>query len=231
MTGARALKREIRQVLANCGQDKAMAQIGGHRPRQAINALISQFYEADALIRWRAVTAAGIVTADLAEAEPESSRVIMRRFMWMLNDESGGIGWGAPEAMGAAMARNSLLAAEYASVLCSYIDPGQNFLEHPGLQRGLLWGLGELARARPQMAAWAAPHIAGFLDSDDAYHRGIGVWAAGNTGSPENLDRVHALTSDLAVIEFFEDWQLYRVSVAELAQRAVSAITRTQQEE
>ncbi|MBS0014718.1 MAG: HEAT repeat domain-containing protein [Desulfobacterales bacterium] len=231
MSRARTLKREIRQVLAEFGQDQAMVRIGGHRPRQTINALISHFYEADALIRWRAVAAAGIVTADLAGLEPESARVIMRRFMWMLNDESGGIGWGAPEAMGAAMARNSLLADEYARVLCSYIDPGQNFLEHPGLQRGLLWGLGELARARPQMAAAAAPHIAGFLYSDDAYHRGIGAWAAGNMGRPENLDRIDALISDPAVIEFFGDWQLHEVSVGELARRAVSAVNRTQKEE
>jgi len=36
--------------------------------------------------------------------------------MWSLNDESGGIGWGAPEAMGAIMARHTGLADEYANI-------------------------------------------------------------------------------------------------------------------
>jgi hypothetical protein len=42
----------------------------------------------------------GEVMAHLADKDMESARVIMRRLMWSLNDESGGIGWGAPEAMG-----------------------------------------------------------------------------------------------------------------------------------
>ena len=58
----------------------------------------------DELIRWRAVSAMGIVTAALADARMDAARVIMRRMMWQLNDESGGIGWGIPEAMGEIMA-------------------------------------------------------------------------------------------------------------------------------
>jgi len=40
-----------------------------------------------------------MVISNLTEKEMESARVIMRRLMWSLNDESGDIGWGAPEAM------------------------------------------------------------------------------------------------------------------------------------
>ncbi len=205
--------------------NEAMAAIGGHRPKQVINALISSFYEADASIRWRAVEAAGAVVSGMAESDPESARVVVRRFMWMLNDESGGIGWGAPEAMGAAMARSPVMAEEYAGILCSYIDPEQNFLEHPGLQRGLLWGIGRLACSEPERIKSAVPHLLSFIASADAVHRGISAWALGNEGDHKNLGALKSLFSDDAEIEFFENWQVVQLRVKDLARRACFVIS------
>lgn len=202
-----------------------MAAIGGHRPKQVINALISSFYEPDASIRWRAVEAAGAVVSGMTESDPESARVIVRRFMWMLNDESGGIGWGAPEAMGAAMARSPVMAEEYAGILCSYIDPEQNFLEHPGLQRGLLWGIGRLACSEPERIKSAVPHLLSFIASADAVHRGISAWALGNKGDHKNLGALKSLFSDDAEIEFFENWQVVQLRVKDLARRACFVIS------
>ena len=50
--------------------------------------------------------------------------------------------------MADAMARNEKLALEYECILISYIQPEGNYLEHEGLQRGVLWGIGRLARNR-----------------------------------------------------------------------------------
>ena len=58
----------------------------------------------------------GALVFSLAEQDMESARVVMRRLMWNLNDESGGIGWGSPEAMGEIMARHSGLAEEYSKI-------------------------------------------------------------------------------------------------------------------
>ena len=65
----------------------------------------------------------------------------MRRLMWSLNDESGSIGWGAPEAMAEIMARNKKLADEYYKILISYSEQGKNYLEHEGLQRSVRRGI------------------------------------------------------------------------------------------
>jgi HEAT repeat protein len=230
VAGARAVKNEFRQILACPQKGEVLARIRRRRPRQAVNALISRFYDSEAVIRWRAIDAAGILVADLAGSEPESARVLMRRFMWMLNDESGGIGWGAPEALGAAMAQSTMMAAEYAGILCSYIDPKQNFLEHLGLQRGVLWGLGRLARSAPGRVKSAATHISLFFKSEDPYHRGLSAWAAGNIGAPVCLDPLGALTADETMIEFFQHWQLRDISVADFARQAAAKISRAQKE-
>ena len=152
----RNLKREIR--LALCSDDiiTAMDFITKMPPKRAVNPLFSFLCSLDERLKWRAVTAMGQVVSNLAETDLESARVIMRRFMWHLNDESGGIGWGCPESMGEIMARCERLADEYGCLLISYIQPEGNYLEHEILQRGVLWGVGRLVHSRPQFLKDAA---------------------------------------------------------------------------
>ena len=145
----RALKHRMRDILLDDDFERAMAGLTALPPRRAVNPLFSFFCSATPLLRWRAISGMGVVVSRLAVTQMESARVVMRRLMWSLNDESGGIGWGAPEALGEITARHALLAGEYAHILVSYICPDGNFLEHPVLQRGLLWGLGRLAHERP----------------------------------------------------------------------------------
>jgi hypothetical protein len=185
--------------------------------RRAVNPLISFFCSGDSLLRWRAVSGMGVVVSGLAEAEMESARVVMRRLMWTLNDESGGIGWGAPEAMGEITARHAGLAAEFASILVSYIRPDGNFLEHPVLQRGLLWGLGRLAHARPQAAADAVPFSAPFLNSPDPSHRGHAAWFRNAYPTPAARSAVGGLTADKTLFTFYFHGTIKEVTVADAA--------------
>ncbi|MCG6892540.1 MAG: hypothetical protein LJE65_02945, partial [Desulfobacteraceae bacterium] len=171
--GMRQLRQAVREILAAedfSSRQRELLRIPG---RQVVNPLFSFFYDRCETIRWHAVTAMGAVVDRLAREEMESARVVMRRLMWNLNDESGGIGWGSPEAMGEILARNEALAREFGRILVSYLDPEANFLEHPDLQRGLLWGVGRLAGARPETAAGAAAFLAPFLKDEDAGRRGL----------------------------------------------------------
>lgn len=188
--------------------------------------MISLFCDPEARVRWGAVAAAGRVVAEHGRNDMESARVIMRRLMWMLNDESGGIGWGVPEAMGAIMAENDRLADEFAPILLSYIRPEANFLEHPVLQRGLLWGLGRLAKSRPADVAAVTGELAPFLDSFDPYHRGYAAWTAGHIRAAELLPRLQAMTGDGAAIDMFFEDGLAHTTVGQLAAGAVSRIER-----
>ena len=103
----------------------------------------------------------------------------MRRLMWMLNDESGGIGWGAPEAMAEAMACHPRLAEEYVRILLSYIREDGNFLEYEPLRRGALWGIGRLARVYPEMLIEldAARYIRPYPEPDDPLSRSLSARA------------------------------------------------------
>ena len=115
----------------------------------------------------------GHVVSQLADRDLEAARVIMRRLMWNLNDESGGIGWGSPEAMGEILAAHSGLAHEYVHILLSYAREDGNYIEHEALQRGLLWGIGRLSERRPELVRGAAVFLLPYLASQDGMIRGL----------------------------------------------------------
>lgn len=185
--------------------------------RKVVNPLISFFCDKDAMLRWRSVSALGAVVARLADENRESARVVMRRLMWSLNDESGGIGWGAPEAMGEITARHAGMAGEYGHILLSYLAEDGNYLEHEVLQRGALWGCGRLAHARPERVKPTADSLFPFLASADPYHRGYAAWALRPLGLAELPSAWAACLKDPSRIPFYVGGIIYECTVAELA--------------
>jgi hypothetical protein len=217
----RELKQRVRDLLT--GEDPAAAidAMLAMPARQVVNPLFSFFYSGDPRLRWRAVDAMGAVVADLAEKDVESARVVMRRLMWNLNDESGGIGWGSPEAMGEIAARSGKMAREFGAILISYADEAGNYLEHPSLQRGVLWGLGRLAHARPDNARGAEPHLRPFLLSPDPWLRGLAAWAAGPIAGKGTKNLIQKLVDDTSRISLYRNGRLVDVAVGELAREAL----------
>ena len=219
----RQLKKKILQFLQADDFEQGLCQIRQLPRRQAVNPLFSFLCSTDSMVKWRAVRAMGAVVSDLAAADPESARVIMRRFIWQLNDESGGIGWGCPESMAEAMAQNESLAAEFGRILISYIQPAGNYLEHEALQQGVLWGIGRLAHTRPGFAKNAAGFLTAYMDSADPVLRGLAVWAAGPIAGRETIPRFEQLAGDPAGLMLYREGQMVQTSVGRLAKEALTA--------
>lgn len=216
----RQLKREIKKLLLQKDFEKGLAEVAAVPARKAVNPLFSFLCSGDEILKWRSVTAMGEVVARLAETDAESARVIMRRLMWHLNDESGGIGWGCPEAMGEIMARNEKLAEEFWCILISYAQPEGNFLEHQTLQRGLLWGIGRLAHARPPLLNDTVECLHPFLQDPDPYLRGLAAWAAGVFKNNPTRKLLGHLQADNAELTIYLDQKLVMCTVAQLAKSA-----------
>ncbi|MGD8366341.1 MAG: HEAT repeat domain-containing protein [Desulfobacterales bacterium] len=218
----RELKKKVLVLLQGPDFAAALEAMSSFPPRRIVNPLFSFLYHGDPLIRWRAVTALGAVTASLAEREMESARVVFRRLMWNLNDESGGIGWGSPEVMGEILARHRELRGEYLSIFLSYLRPEGNYLEHEGLQQGLLWGAGRVAQAAPDSILAAAPLIEMHLDSTNSTSRGAAAWSCGCMGDRAAASRLEALVDDTGKFDLFEDLTLYHTTVGRTARRALA---------
>ncbi|MBA3037904.1 MAG: hypothetical protein FP814_15620 [Desulfobacterium sp.] len=171
------LKKKIHEILSNQDFDQKISEVLLLPGRKVVNYLISHLYSKEELIKWRAVTAIGEVVSALAETDLESARVVMRRLIWNLNDESGGIGWGSPEAMGEIIARHDRLGEEYNRILISYINKKGNFLENEVLQQGVIWGIGRVAGIKPQLMEESFSFLIPYINCNDSSLRGLAAWA------------------------------------------------------
>jgi len=220
----RSLKKKLFELLSQGDLDKALVETGRLPPRQIINPLLSFIQSGNEKVKWGAVKATGQVVSRLAESDLEAARVIMRRLMWTLNDESGGIGWGSPEAMGEILAAHSGLAQEYAVILLSYAREDGNYLEHEGLQRGLLWGIGRLSEKRPELVEGAIAFLLPYLESQDEVIRGLAVRLMGLLQVKEALPRLRRLKEDNSSLVTLVGNELTTVRVKDLAEEALRVI-------
>jgi hypothetical protein len=141
----------LQNLFKTANLDEILIEIREINPKKLISPLISLFFNNDNTVKFKAIYVFGKLLSIITNNNIEDARIIMRRLMWSLNDESGGIGWGAPEAMAEAMANNSALAKEYFHILLSYIREDGNFLEFDALRKGALLGLARLAPIYPDL--------------------------------------------------------------------------------
>jgi hypothetical protein len=180
MSRFREHKEQFQKICASPGWREALKErlIDDDTARTAANAFLALLPRPDC--RWQAVYGLGLCLARLSESDMEAARVFMRRLMWSLNEESGNLGWGIPEAMGEVLATSPRLAGEYARIFLSYgYETGKddNFLDHAPLRRGVYWGIGRLAGKNPVAALPALPHLAAALGDGDALVRLMAAWA------------------------------------------------------
>jgi len=150
----------------------------------------------------------------------------MRRLMWYLTEESGSIGWGASEALAAAMVCHEQLAREFAKILVSYLREDGNLLEFEPLQQGVLWGLGELAEARPNLLKdiEISTLLPEFLQSPDAGVRGLTARVAGLLQCTEHVERLKEITADSTALRVYQHPWLIDITVGAMASDAVQRI-------
>jgi hypothetical protein len=191
-----------------------------------INALFA-FLPKDTQTMHRAAACLGTSVADLAERRPEDARNIVRRFMWHMNEDSGNIGWGIPDAFGETLAASEILARQYKNVLLSYIMelPGaDNYCDNATLRRSCYWAIGRLAEARPVLASKSRPWLAEGLKDHDIICRGMAAWALTQL-VPDSLDApalrclAEAGHSELCLL--FDGRNIFEKSVSALAREAL----------
>ena len=144
-------KGDILNFLEQDDFEKNLKNIHKFPPKKVVNALFSFLVTTNQTIKQHTIIAMGEVVSRLAEDDIESARIVMRRLMLSVTEESGGIGWNTPEAMGEIMARSEKLAEEYHQILISYTVGGGNELDFEELQKSVIAGLKRLAEVHPHL--------------------------------------------------------------------------------
>ncbi len=201
--------------------EKISQWIDSYPKGKIIKSLFSLLLASEEMVRWRAVTVLGMVVDSLAKEDISRARVFMRRCMWMLTDESGGIGWGVPEVMGEVMSRNATIAGEFSSILVSYVieEKGRpdNFLEYTPLRRGAWWGIGRMSQGNPFLTKKWASSLAQCLEKEqDAYILAYALLCLKELSYPVSLDR---FLQDERQVRIYWNFRFSTITISSLARR------------
>jgi len=228
------IKKELFKILEHADIETLSIKLLSLKDSDLINPLFSALYNIDDTVRWHAVSAFGLIVDRMARKDMESARIVFRRFLWSLNDESGGIGWGAPEAMAEIMAKNENLFREYGHMLFSYMredgtEPFQdgNYIELPELQRGVVWGVARLSDIYKEtlIENGVVGDLLSYLDSHDGVVRGMAVWALGKLKAASAKSAIQALLADQTSVSLYDIGILIETTVSELACQALTSIS------
>ena len=228
----RQLRAVVREALRIEPWPSGLANLAQEPPKALIGPLFACLLESDRLTALRAATAFGVIVSRLFDVDPTAARQVLRDFMWRLNDESGNVAWGIPEAFGEILAAQEELAEQFHLVLASYIhergcETGDTFLDLRELRRGAYWALGRLAHARPEFALPALAGLIAALGEDDPESRGFAAWALGPLLplAGEHAEAARAglakIASDNSPFELYEGGVLTPTSAAAQAVRAL----------
>lgn len=247
----RALKNELKTRLEDPDWQNFLPKLAAMDGRETLGPLLG-FLLHGGEMTGRAACAIGVSVAALAGRDMEAARVVMRRLMWSMNEESGNIGWGIPQAMAEILARSPALAKEFNRVLISYIrDTGaeDNYIDHVPLLRYCFWAVGRLAASAPLSALPAVSALKDGLAHEDLAVRSQAALAllrlAEAVAGLENNDRnkarellsavwpslgpgiksgLAALESEKGELEYFDGSSMRSEALEQLASRAAQAV-------
>jgi rubredoxin len=195
------------------------------------NSLISLAADLEEERRWRAVRALGLVTARMYDRDPEQARRVVRQLIWNLNEESGGIGWGMPEAFGEILALRQELAGEYGSILASYLIEPERSLDHEDLQRGVIWALGRLKVFSKELREEVVLALIRVLGRESPALRATAAWALGEIGAREAFQPLKDLPKAEGMLNLWADQKMIRIPLNEVVELAKAKLSGEEVEE
>lgn len=211
----RSLKKQAVSLLENNDFQGLMKL--SDSPHKLVNILITLTYDKKDRISWRAMEAIGLLTGRLSESDPDAVRNIVGRLLWMIRDESGGIGWSVPEILGEIVKNSPVLCEDIAPIIAS-------FHEEKMLTSGVLWAMARIGRINEDTVRYAAPLFLPYLDAPDHTVRGYAAYALGELRSPEASDRIKELKNDGNTVDFYEDGELKELTVGDIASSSIDKI-------
>ncbi|HET6513610.1 MAG TPA: hypothetical protein VFG09_00465 [Thermodesulfovibrionales bacterium] len=184
--------------------------------KKVLSILISLAYDKEDVLCWRAIEAMGKAAGAVAEEDPSAVRNIVQRLIWSVREESGSIGWSAPEMLGEIVRNSPAAFADIPSIILS-------FHEEEMFLKGVLWAMGRLAEAGLVHHVTGAAELSmACLNHNDPQVRCLAAIAACHMKLGGAKDAISRMISDTERITIYEDHELRAETVGDIM-KSVSA--------
>lgn len=187
-------KKKIISSLESNDLGKIVALV--RQNRRALSALVRIAYDKNTLVGWRAIKAVGLSAREMITTDLDFLRETCRKLIWSLSDESGGIGWSAPELLGEILSADPKRFKDFIPLVASVYE-----IEEDVFRGGVLFALGRIAESAPELSASYQKIIISSLTDKDPLVKVRGLelvgllWSYGQRSavwSPEYGDRIIA---------------------------------------
>jgi HEAT repeat protein len=214
------LKATLREHVT-AGDMEQISELAATKKR-VLPSLVSLTYDHEPQVAWRAVEAVGVAASRIAQDDPDFVREHLRRLLWLISEESGGVCWHAPEAMAEIVRLQPQLYADYIPIVVSLIENIETEdLEH--FRAGALRAIGRLAPIAGDHVAAVLPSVVASLNDPDPQTRGMAAWCLAQLGGLEQLGDAAKWAQDRGSVLLYEDGELRSTTVSEVVRRALHA--------
>jgi len=204
------IKRDYSELLRLC-----------QRERRFWRTLRLYLYETDESLRWPAIE----VIAELLkiwwhEGNRDKVQEYIRSLLWLLNSESGGIGWSVPETIAETIVSIPELLEPYGSITiaCAF--------KESSLFNGSLWAIGRLGKQLKETITFFHDRVFAAFDSDDPETLGLVAWAMGEADYTPALASLAILRDRNELVRIYIDGHFQKKSLGNWAKEAIDKISK-----
>lgn len=141
---SQSLKKTIHLALESNDLDTVVSL--AKENRKVLSLLVRMAYDKDTLVGWRAIKAIGLTAKALVRTDYDFLRETIRKLLWSLSDESGGIGWAAPEILGEIVSAGPERFSDIIPLIAEVYD-----VEEKVFRPGVLYAMGKIAEVSPDL--------------------------------------------------------------------------------
>ena len=216
-------KREMDGLIDSGDRGALCEEAGdGRRASKLIRRILSRLYSRDPAVKWPAVAAIGLVAA-VDVMQEKQARDLIKRLYWTLNDESGSVPFGVPEALGEIFANRPALIPANTPLFVSYLVHKEMIQTGPILA-GAIWAVGRIGVEDPEDRQRVLPGLKSALAAPEPELRGTALWTLARLGLGQELrESVEARLEDEDSVTLLIDGEVRDCRLAMLAREALEA--------
>ncbi|NTU42618.1 MAG: HEAT repeat domain-containing protein [Nitrospirales bacterium] len=212
------LKKEVKKALEK-GDLETVAGLA-QQDKAVLRTLVSLAYNKDEVLSWRAIEAMGRVAEALNPVRLDAVRDSIRRLLWSMGEESGGIGWTSAEMLGEIIRSNPETFSDIIPIVWS-------FREEENFRAGTIRAMGRVAEKRRDLAVFVSRDLREMFADKNPEVRGNAAWTAGILGTASLKEGVASLLGDEETLLFYLNGELHTVTVGALAREALEKMDQT----
>jgi hypothetical protein len=228
------LKQAVMHALEMNDLDAVVSLVQQHK--RTLSLLVRIAYDKETLAGWRAIKAVGLAAKVLVRTDDEYLRLTMRKLLWSLSDESGGIGWAAPELLGEIVSADPGRFCDIIPLIAEVYS-----VEEDVFRAGIVYALSRIAETAPErVAGYQKIIVLSLVDKEplvkvNALELIARLWPIvcekqlwSNEYRAKIMNTINALISDTRVVWIYRNNRFIDDQVGEVAEKLLKKLSIAQ---